>query len=277
MTSVSKLRAPAAKKRATVAKGKRTSGASQRVASVLTQKTSKTSAKQASVKHASIKKVPAKKGAAVKVLASAKDAPVKGNPVRGNPVKGTPSSASSARRTGPLAKDVIAKPRSSASKPLPKAVSKSSPVPLAPVRGRPSAEVSLSAKKVSSSTSTSPVTFQEQSKQHAVEVRPPSAIEPMASHDLVGEAGQDMGPLPNDEVFDETDSAQHLQLREQADVQRRARLMNQPESHPDFDGTHCVDCDAVIPEARLALQRIRCVLCQQDLENLAKKQQARAR
>ena len=81
-----------------------------------------------------------------------------------------------------------------------------------------------------------------------------------------------MRPLPADEVFDEADGAQHLQLLEMAEIQRRARQLNQPEMYPDFDGKHCVDCDREIPAARLLLKRVRCVDCQQDLEALAKRQ-----
>lgn len=81
-----------------------------------------------------------------------------------------------------------------------------------------------------------------------------------------GLVDQDLGPLPNDEVFDEADSAQHNQLRELAEVQRRALLANRPETHPDFDGKHCVECDVVIPRERLALKKVRCVHCQRDLE-----------
>jgi RNA polymerase-binding transcription factor DksA len=91
------------------------------------------------------------------------------------------------------------------------------------------------------------------------------------SLDTVGLVGMDMGPLPNDEVFDEADGAQHLQLREIAETQRRARLLNQPERHPDFDGKHCLDCESLIPQVRLNLQRIRCVECQQELENTLKR------
>lgn len=39
-----------------------------------------------------------------------------------------------------------------------------------------------------------------------------------------------------------------------------------PEDHPDFDGTHCVDCHVVIPEQRLFMGRVRCVDCQAILE-----------
>lgn len=35
-----------------------------------------------------------------------------------------------------------------------------------------------------------------------------------------------------------------------------------PETHPDFDGAHCVSCDEPIPLARLNLGKVRCVECQ---------------
>lgn len=108
----------------------------------------------------------------------------------------------------------------------------------------------------------------------AIVHEPAFALDP---NDPIGLVGHDLGPLPNDEVFDETDGAQHLQLRELADVQRRARLLNQPEFHPDFDGVHCVDCDDDMPKVRLDMKRVRCVRCQQDLENLTKKQAAGGR
>lgn len=45
-----------------------------------------------------------------------------------------------------------------------------------------------------------------------------------------------------------------------------ARAKARPESHPDFDGAHCVECADAIPSARLALGRVRCVTCQERLE-----------
>lgn len=54
---------------------------------------------------------------------------------------------------------------------------------------------------------------------------------------------------------------QHL---EKALAQQQAR--SGPESHPDFDGEHCIACDDEIPAARLALGKIRCVACQSRLE-----------
>jgi RNA polymerase-binding transcription factor DksA len=48
-----------------------------------------------------------------------------------------------------------------------------------------------------------------------------------------------------------------------ADI-KNARAGAAPESHPDFDGKHCVEeeCGVKIPAARLKLGRIRCVDCQ---------------
>jgi RNA polymerase-binding transcription factor DksA len=77
----------------------------------------------------------------------------------------------------------------------------------------------------------------------------------------------DPGFLDSSEVFDEAEHAQHQQLREMASIQERARAMARPETHPDFDGEHCVDCDDDIPEFRLKIGRVRCVECQQVLEN----------
>lgn len=99
------------------------------------------------------------------------------------------------------------------------------------------------------------------------------AVRPLTLFRDTAEMMEDgLRPLPADEVFDEADGAQHLQLMEIADVQRRARLLNQPEVHPDFDGKHCVECDREIPPERLKLQRVRCVDCQQDLEAQARRQ-----
>lgn len=81
----------------------------------------------------------------------------------------------------------------------------------------------------------------------------------------------DPGFLSNQDVFDETDHAQWQQLREQAMIQHQAKQLNKPETHSDFDGIHCVSCDIEIPKARLNLQKIRCIDCQQDLENSNKR------
>ncbi len=39
-----------------------------------------------------------------------------------------------------------------------------------------------------------------------------------------------------------------------------------PQTHPDFDGQHCVDCEVSIPEARLKWGRVRCTECENIIE-----------
>lgn len=51
-----------------------------------------------------------------------------------------------------------------------------------------------------------------------------------------------------------------------------ARMASAPETHPDFDGEHCVECGAEMPAARLAMGRIRCIHCQTELEHKGKQQ-----
>lgn len=77
--------------------------------------------------------------------------------------------------------------------------------------------------------------------------------------------------LSSNEVYDETDQAQWIQLAEQASFNERAKKANAPEYSPDFDGVHCVECDAEIPAARLKLHKIRCVDCQEEREKTIKR------
>lgn len=77
---------------------------------------------------------------------------------------------------------------------------------------------------------------------------------------------RDLDPPPEHEVLDEADAAQHLHLRELAEVQLRARRMNDPERHPDFDGHTCVECGCAITQFRLKDGRVRCLDCQIDRE-----------
>lgn len=50
----------------------------------------------------------------------------------------------------------------------------------------------------------------------------------------------------------------------------RANLQKQ--THPDFDGKHCVqeDCGDEIPKLRLDAGRVRCTECESRLEKLSK-------
>lgn len=187
--------------------------------------------------------------------------------------KTKPTTTASVKRMSPPTKSTA---KATVKTPVKGVAKKATVTKVAPVKK--AAPTKVSASKTNHKKPSSPV-IQEK---NVVTVMPSPALPPVVrlleiEDDLIGEVGHDMGPLPNDEVFDETDGAQHLQLREQADIQRRARLMNQPETHPEFDGTHCVDCDTEIPAARLAMHRVRCVHCQQDLENMSRQQQARGR
>ena len=54
------------------------------------------------------------------------------------------------------------------------------------------------------------------------------------------------------------------QLNEQAIA--RVRQSDKPQSHPDFDDKHCIDCDIEIHAVRLAMGRIRCTCCETRVE-----------
>lgn len=51
-----------------------------------------------------------------------------------------------------------------------------------------------------------------------------------------------------------------------ASVARFRERATAPETHPDFDGVNCVDCDTAMPPERLAAQRVRCTACQTIVE-----------
>ena len=65
---------------------------------------------------------------------------------------------------------------------------------------------------------------------------------------------------------DESDRATRIEQMFTEDAVADARRLAAPETHPDFDGKHCVNCDAKIPAARLALAKVRCVDCQSQVE-----------
>lgn len=69
-----------------------------------------------------------------------------------------------------------------------------------------------------------------------------------------------------DDVYDEGDIASALEMGFIAKALAEHKSKVAPESHPDFDGEHCIDCDAGIPVIRLNMGRIRCVDCQTELE-----------
>ena len=69
---------------------------------------------------------------------------------------------------------------------------------------------------------------------------------------------------------DESDRATMVELQFNEDSIAEARKRSAPETHPDFDGKHCVNCEVTIPKARLELNKVRCVDCQALLEQKSK-------
>lgn len=72
--------------------------------------------------------------------------------------------------------------------------------------------------------------------------------------------------MTQERFTDEVDAAQHLQARLNEESVAAVRAELQPQTHPDFDGVHCVDDGAEIPQTRLALGKIRCIYCQELFE-----------
>lgn len=72
------------------------------------------------------------------------------------------------------------------------------------------------------------------------------------------------------EVMDEADQAAIFQQNENDQALAKIKAKLAPETHPDFDGKHCVDCSDLIPKARLKMGKIRCVHCQSVLETRSK-------
>ena len=60
--------------------------------------------------------------------------------------------------------------------------------------------------------------------------------------------------------------AERLEQHQRDQALLRAAAASAPQTHPDFDGTHCVGCEEPIPPARLRLGKVRCVACQSDQE-----------
>ena len=65
----------------------------------------------------------------------------------------------------------------------------------------------------------------------------------------------DPADLGNDRAAQQLDAALSRVLSKSA-----------PETHPDFDGEHCIECNEPIPTGRLALHKVYCVECQRVLE-----------
>ena len=185
--------------------------------------------------------------------------------------RSTPSKKPAAKKKVPAKRSPsTAARRSTTSKPPP-AKLRSAPAPARPPRtsvkpAKPSA--AKSARKAGPSAAVQPVL-------------PPAASVPLTTQQKAErlaramedskftpgvDEGLDPGFFPSDEVLDEGEMAQFIQLKEQAAISARARELNRPEFHPDFDGKNCVECGEAMPKGRLELKRVRCVDCQSFLE-----------
>ena len=60
--------------------------------------------------------------------------------------------------------------------------------------------------------------------------------------------------------------AERLQSAQRESALILAHRAAAPQTHPDFDGEHCLACEEPINPLRLALGRMRCVDCQSRLE-----------
>lgn len=76
--------------------------------------------------------------------------------------------------------------------------------------------------------------------------------------------------LDNTEVYDEGDLASAYERNFILGALKKHQEKLAPEKHPDFDGETCIDCGLDIPELRLQMGKIRCVICQDKLERRRK-------
>lgn len=67
-------------------------------------------------------------------------------------------------------------------------------------------------------------------------------------------------------IPDESDRASLIEAAFTEESIEMARKAIAPETHPEFDGIHCVECGEEIPDVRLRLGKVRCVECQREIE-----------
>lgn len=72
--------------------------------------------------------------------------------------------------------------------------------------------------------------------------------------------------MSSERYTEQVDQAQEQQIANNERGIENARANLAPQSHPHFDGSHCVDCPELLPIARLHMGRIRCVTCQELVE-----------
>jgi RNA polymerase-binding transcription factor DksA len=67
-------------------------------------------------------------------------------------------------------------------------------------------------------------------------------------------------------MSDPNDEASELEQAHRESAINAASMKAGRETHPDFDGEHCVHCGDPIHPLRLEMGRVRCVYCQSALE-----------
>lgn len=115
----------------------------------------------------------------------------------------------------------------------------------------------MSKKDTSKTTGVEPSSTENKEVKVQVKVAPPPTY---------GLSSHDSEQYNMTDVYDDGDIASALEMGFVAHALERHKEKLAPESHPDFDGEHCVDCDIVLPVLRLEMGKVRCVDCQTLLE-----------
>lgn len=78
--------------------------------------------------------------------------------------------------------------------------------------------------------------------------------------------------MSSERFTEQVDQAQEQQMANNERGIARVRDALAPETHPDFDGLHCVEpkCGDLLPKERRLLGRMRCVGCQAAKERTEK-------
>lgn len=81
-------------------------------------------------------------------------------------------------------------------------------------------------------------------------------------------------PETAESFSDISDQASHYEHMHNAGSLQAVRARLAPQTHPDFDGVHCLDCGVKLPKQRLADGRIYCTTCQEIIDKKNKLRRA---
>ena len=88
---------------------------------------------------------------------------------------------------------------------------------------------------------------------------------------MISEENQDLVIGGQNEAVEEFELAARHEEMGRLLALRQSRIQLEPQSHPDFNGTNCVECGDPLHPQRLAFGRVRCTRCQEDIDSLAKR------